>query len=311
MAVDLLDAPLRLSWDIASDQLNADQLQQIARQLLDAGVFFVTLEAEPLQHPAVLPLLETLTTGGCQLSLVLKGKKDEFELLESIPKSVSLYLDCATAIVDGQLNLSRLTQRLEQLRKAEFAPLLLWVPRRGELPFILDLLDFCAAEKVDCFKLPNQKIGVNADLYRSFLPDCNDLEKLAALVSSSGVPQIANLQLEVHDLFLWELLQPLSGGSRSEYGGCQAANSLGYIDKYGQLFPCASWPQPLGDLLQENLLDLWQSQLRLQIRQQIAEIPVGCEGCRDYEICYGGCRGLSSFCRDDGLKRDLLCSSQR
>ncbi len=311
MAVDLLDAPLRLSWDLAADLLNADQLQQIARQLLDAGVFFVALEAEPLQHPAVLPLLETLTTGGCQLSLVLKGERGELALLESIPKSVSLSLDCAAAVVDGQLDLPLLKQRLDQLSSAGFAPSLLWVPRHGELPLILELLDFCAAEKVNCFKLPNQKIGVNSDLQRSFLPDCNDLEQLTRLVRSSGVPQIPNLQLEVHDLFLWELLQPLSGGSRSEYGGCQAANSLGYIDKYGQLFPCASWPQPLGDITQENLLDLWQSQLRMQIRQQITEIPVGCEGCRDYEICFGGCRGLSSFCRDDGLKRDLLCSALR
>lgn len=314
MAVDLLDAPLRVSWDICSAEkrLSEEQLQTVAQRLLDAGVFFVSLENTPLTHQAIIPLLDQLTTGGSQVSVVLRGEPEELALLDKIPASVTMYLDCAAAICNGHLDSAGLKQILTRLRTAQRDPSLRWMPRHNELPMLLDLLNFCAVESVRCFKLPNQKISANSESNSAFqLPDCHDLEQLARLIESSGLPEISNLQLEVHDLFLWELLQPLSGGQRSEYGGCQAANSLGHVDVSGGLWPCSSWPEPLGSLLTESLLDLWQAPRRLKIREQISQVPSGCDGCRDYQVCFGGCRGLSSFCRDDGLKRDLLCSARR
>ncbi|NOY14143.1 MAG: SPASM domain-containing protein [Deltaproteobacteria bacterium] len=314
MPVDLLDAPLRISWDLCATekQLSSAQLRSIAQQLTAAGVFYVSLENNPLTHPAIKPLLEQLLSGGCQVAIVLNGEPAELALLESIPRSVSLFVDCAAAVHAGQLDQARLRQTVARFRAAQRDPALLWLPRHGELPLLLDLLDICASEAVRGFKLPNQKISVNSEQTSSFLlPDCNDLEQLAVLIESSGLPEIPGLQLEVHDLFLWQLLQPLSGGKRSEYGGCQAADGLGHIDATGLLYPCSSWPEPLGQLLTDNLLDLWQTARRLEIRRQISQVPVGCEGCSDYPICLGGCRGLVKFCRDDGLKRDLLCSARR
>lgn len=314
MAVDLLDAPLRVSWDFSATgpSLTAQQLQTIAKRLLDAGVFFVTLEGAPLSSPSIGPLLDQLTAGGIQVGLVLTGAEAELARLATVPASVSLLLDCATSINAGRFEPATLSQTLKRLRAAQRNPALLWVPRRGQLPLLLDLLRFCTLEAVSYFKLPNQKISVNSgsDLM-STLPNCSDLEQLAALIKTSGLPDVPQLQLEVHDLFLWELLQPLTGGQRSEYGGCQAANSLAHIDTVGQLSPCSSWPEPLGQLLDDDLLDLWQSARRLQIRQDIEQVPNGCDDCADYSLCFGGCRGLSRYCRDDGLKRDLLCSGRR
>ena len=314
MAVDLLDAPLRVTWDICSTQTQLDsvQLQCVAQQVLDAGVFFVTLEADPLRHPDIGTLLELLTRGGCQVALTLVGSPADLALLSSIPKSVKLYLDCCSAITDQGFQSGSLKSSVALLRAARREPALLWVPRSGELPLLLDILQFCAVEKIHGFKLPNQKISVNSGPEQSkLLPTCSDLEQLTEKLAVCGLPDVPQLQLEVHDLFLWEQLQPLSGGQRSEYGGCQAGNSLGHIDATGQLWPCSSWPQPFGSLLEEDLLDLWQGEQRRQIRQQLSDIPLGCECCRDYNICFGGCRGLSSFCRDDDLKRDLLCVAKR
>lgn len=314
MSLDLLDAPLRLSWDICASNecLAAEPLLAIGQQLIDAGIFYVSLELAPLAHPAIIPLLEPLIAGGCQVSLALKGNAAELALLDSVPLPTKLYLDCSSAINEQCFDSAPLENVVRTIRAAQREPCLLWLPRSGELPLLLEMIDFCGAESICGFKLPNQKISVNSGLGQSgLLPVCNDLEQLSKKIQQSGLPDVPQLQLEVHDLFLWELLQPLSGGNRSEYGGCQAANSLGHIDAAGQLYPCSSWLDPLGNLLQEDLLDLWQSQQRLQVRRQIAETPVGCEDCSDYQICFGGCRGLSSFCRDDGLKRDLLCAGKR
>jgi GeoRSP system SPASM domain protein len=314
MAVDLLDAPLRVSWDLCSDktQLESSALQRVAEQLLDAGVFFVALEASPLQHPAISELLNQLVAGGCQVSVTLAGSSEELSRLERIPGVTKLYLDVAAAIHDSDIDVAGLKTVVAAVRAKGREPFLFWTPRVGQLPLLLDMLEFCSREGIHGFKLPNQKISVNSGPKQSKkLPSCNDLKQLAESLRLHGVPEIPRFQFEVHDLFLWELLQPLSGGERSEYGGCQAGNSLAHVAADGQLWPCSSWPLPLGSLLEDSLLDLWQNEKRFQLRQQVMEVPAGCEDCRDYLICYGGCRGLSSYCRDDGLQRDLLCRDKR
>ena len=315
MAVDLLDAPLRVSWDFFSDSdsaLSATQLIHIATELTAAGVFFVTLENRPLKHPAIISLVETLLSGGCQVALVADTDPDQLKFLTELPDGVKLFLDGAGCVTDKRLDQQQLTGFFEQIRNLQINPSLLWTPRSSQLPLILDFIHFCEQNGVPRFKLPNQKIDANCvGSEKQFLPDCKDLQQFTALLNQAGLPEISSLQLEIHDLFLWELLQPLCGGERSEYGGCQAANSLGHINHLGELLPCSSWPQPLGCLLDENLLDLWQSSARLAVREQIAMVPAGCDGCRDFQICFGGCRGLSTFCRDDALGRDLLCADRR
>jgi GeoRSP system SPASM domain protein len=118
------------------------------------------------------------------------------------------------------------------------------------------------------------------------------------------------LKLDVHDLFLWEILFPDGGVARSEYGGCQAANSLAHVDICGTVHPCVSWPQSLGSLLADSFYDIWQAAPRQAVRADIASIPTGCNRCRDYAICFGGCRGLSRL--DETLNgRDPMCEGVR
>ncbi len=315
MAVDLLDAPLRISWDLCpagQSPLSNNQLLQVARQLGEAGIFFVTLEDSPLRHPQIGELLQELTSGGCQVALVTDGSGAERAVLAQLESQFALFVDAASCIENRRLNADLLGEVFSEIRQHHAEPALLWMPKPGQLALLPELLVFCARWQVSHFKLPNQKIGANCEnSSMQTLPDCDDLDRLAALLASAGLPEVAGLQLEVHDLFIWELLQPLTGGQRSEYGGCQAANSLGHISGQAELWPCSSWPEPLGSLLNEDLLDLWQSPQRLKVREEIARLPLGCDGCRDFQVCFGGCRGLSRFCRDDGLERDLLCRERR
>ena len=315
MVVDLLDSPLRVSWDIFSGtdaSLSSAQLLNIASELTVAGVFFVTLENRPLKHPAIPAVLERLLDGGCQVALVADADPAQLKQLEKLPAGVSLFLDGGSCVTDNRLDRQKLSAYIQQIRAWQFAVSLAWIPRRGQLALILDFIEFCEQNALPRFKLPNQKIDANSEFPKqALLPGCEDLQQFSALIKQAGLPKITSLQLEVHDLFLWELLQPLCGGERSEYGGCQAANSLGHINHLGELLPCSSWPQPLGNLLTTDLLELWQSPARLSVREQIAAVPDGCDACHDYQICFGGCRGLATFCRDDGSGRDLLCSGRR
>ena len=122
-----------------------------------------------------------------------------------------------------------------------FLHLILWL-RCGQLLLILDFIHFFEQNAVPRFKLPNQKIDANSEQSaRQFLPVCEDLQQLFTLINRAGLPNKTTRQLEVRDLFLWELLPPLCGGQRREYSGCPAANSFGHVDHCDNLLRCVFW----------------------------------------------------------------------
>ncbi|MCF6178850.1 MAG: hypothetical protein L3J63_05600, partial [Geopsychrobacter sp.] len=74
MPLDNLDAPLRLTWDLcpkSGDHLSLNDLNRVAERLIDAGIFYLSLEEQPLLHQDLPDLLAELATGGCQISLII------------------------------------------------------------------------------------------------------------------------------------------------------------------------------------------------------------------------------------------------
>lgn len=312
MPLDLLDTPLRVTWDIhgRTDPLAADDLDRVARRLSTAGVFFVLLDEAPLAHPAIEGVLAGLAGGGCRVSVVLRGGEEEFCRLSPRLALETVFLDAAHLAADGDDH-SRLTAAVERVRKQGFEPSVWLTPLRQNLHLIPPLLSFCRDRQIGRFKLPNIKINdrFGQPAGRALLrPD--DLDRLERLLAHDPLPAKEGVTLEVHDRFLWERLIPEEEADRHGYGGCQAANSLGHVDGRGFLLPCSAWPESLGSLLTHSLEELWQSPLRHQVRREIAKVPPGCRSCRDYAVCLGGCRGLGRVF-SPGSGRDPLCRGPR
>ena len=313
MSLDNLDAPLRITWDLCTvgqAALSDAELLLIAERLLDAGIFYLLLDERPLLHPGLPAVLNHLSDEGCQVSLVLGDDPDELHQLETLKQPCPLFVD-AGYWLEKPAGIQGLESFIQRLTADGHKPSLLWVPVAGQLHNLYPLVELCERQSVPRFKLPNHKITVNSGAIETArLLQSNDLATLAKLLTQQPL-KTAETALEVHDLFLWELIFPQGGGERSEYGGCQAGNSLGHIAVNGDVWPCSSWPQAMGNLLQTDLLSVWDSAMRHQVRSEVASIPVDCAGCGDYPICFGGCRGLARTCRQDDARRDLLCTGPR
>lgn len=315
MSMDLLDTPVRLTWDISTDTsaLEGARLVEVAEAIVEGGAFFVTLQGQPLRHPALGDILGVLE-GACQLMISCSGYNDELEHLNLLtPSGCQLLLDVSRFInTDHGLNEPSLQEALQALRDAGHEPLLCLTPLRNNLSNIPDLLRFCASRKVAKFKLPNAHIGDSFDQYSpDDLPRWQDLERFRRMWTEFTAESVSMPALEIHDLFLWEIMTPGQEQVRSEYGGCQAGNSLAHIDCAGIVHPCAAWPQPLGQLPAETLLEIWAGKERTTVREQVGNTPSGCHNCNDVDICFGGCRGLSLHLNKDEGGRDLMCSGPR
>jgi len=314
MSLDLLDAPVRLTWDIPDDAGKARDvdLAAIAGRIADAGVFFVTLQGRPLACSRLPDILGVLS--GSQLLLESRGEEDEMRALEQLPAGKwPLLLNVSRFVTEpAGLDTETLKAVVSALRGLGHEPTLSLTPLKKNINYIGDVVRFCSHEDIARFKLPNAHIGDSFHEYSAAdLPRWQDLERFRALwqdVLAEGVPLP---QMDIHDLFLWEIMTPGQDQNRSEYGGCQAANSLGHIDSDGVVHPCAAWPTPLGCLPGQSLDDIWAGTQRRAIRDRIAATAEGCRGCKDLQICFGGCRGLAYLLNSAAGDRDLMCSGPR
>jgi GeoRSP system SPASM domain protein len=315
MPLDLLDAPLRATWDFHGPKgaTPLEVARTVAARLSEAGVFFVALGARPLAHPDAALLFPLLRAGGCRLSVSCSGSAAELAGLAVMTSADSIQVDAAPFLRAGAIDGSALAGVLTAIRDSGRAPGIQLVPTRTTLPLLPALFDFCRTHGVTEVKLPNTPVPVEmTPEWHAGLLDPTALAVFKSTLGADPASVARGLTLEIHDLFLWELLLP-SGSSqgRGEYGGCQAGNSLAHIDAEGILYPCSSWPLALGSLLAATIEELWATPDRLTLRETVVSTPPGCQGCCDYDRCFGGCRGLSRTVAPTAAGRDLLCAAPR
>lgn len=314
MTIAQLDTPLRATWELHDPAGEISPLTElVAEKLVYAGLFYVTLVTRPLAHPSIAGILTILRKGGMQVQATFAGSVGEWQGLGDLEFLPEIAIDVNAFLVQGaDYEWESLRQTLERLRQFGAKPALWMVPDRERLPLLPQLCDFCRRHGVTRIKLPNTPVDASFSARQAnSLPTPVQLAALRAVVIDP-VALRSGLTLEVHDLFLWEILFPGEReNGRSEYGGCQAANSLAHVAANGMVHPCSSWPYALGSLLEQDFAAIWQQGERSVILEKIAALPVGCDGCGDYEQCFGGCRGLveSLGCADNG--RDLLCAGRR
>ncbi|MBE0504002.1 MAG: SPASM domain-containing protein [Desulfuromonadales bacterium] len=314
MTIAQLDTPLRATWELhdSAGEISL-QAELVAEKLVYAGLFYVTLVARPLAHPAIAGILTILRGGGIQVQATFAGTEEEWQGvagLKSLPEiglDANAFLSCGTANEWESLH-----QALESLRQYGTRPALWMVPDRERLPLLPQLCDFGRRHGVTRIKLPNTPVDASFSARQArSLPTPAQLAALRTVIIDP-VALRSGLTLEVHDLFLWEILFPGEReNGRSEYGGCQAANSLAHIAANGMVHPCSSWPYALGSLLERPLEEIWQQGARFVVLEKIAALPAGCAGCGDYEQCFGGCRGLVETLGSADNGRDLLCAGRR
>ena len=315
MGLDLLDTPVRLTWDFldyATGQVGIC-LPAIADSIADGGVFFVTLQGSPLLHPALEEVLDVLS-GGCQLLISCRGSADELERLKQLSLAgCQVLLDVSGFIdVNHDVVSDRLLVVVQALRKLGLEPVVTLTPLRNNLCNIPELLRFCSEHQITKLKLPNAHIGDTFQGYSTTdLPRWQDLDSFRKIWLDFMENPCQLPTLEIHDLFLWEIMTPGQQQSRGEYGGCQAGNSLSHVDSQGVVHPCAAWPKALGKLPDQSLEDIWSGSERMAVREQISQVADGCRGCSDLDICFGGCRGLAFHLNKSGKGRDLMCYGPR
>lgn len=70
--------------------------------------------------------------------------------------------------------------------------------------------------------------------------------------------------------------------------GCSACEGLLSVDPEGNLLPCSSWTEPVGNLLKDGFETLWFGTRARLLRGKEAAHP-DCHACSDFALCHGAC----------------------
>ncbi|MDR1506690.1 MAG: radical SAM protein [Treponema sp.] len=69
---------------------------------------------------------------------------------------------------------------------------------------------------------------------------------------------------------------------------CAAADGLVSVAPDGNILPCSSWNEPLGNILSKRFGDIWFSGQALLLKHKNAA-PVSCRACSSFTACQGAC----------------------
>lgn len=170
----------------------------------------------------------------------------------------------------------------------------------------------------DCRRMPRfvrEELGLDRFSMNLVIPSGAALVHEHLLVRYSEVgPMVEGVLEESRRLgveFMWYSPTPLclfnpilhALGNKA----CGACDGLLSVDSGGNVLPCSSWPDPVGNLLQSDFAGIWDSSRATAYRRKRLAHPQ-CRECDSFPACHGACPlywrhfGFDELCRRQGFR---------
>ena len=128
--------------------------------------------------------------------------------------------------------------------------------------------------------IPTGSAGINDKLTVSYSEIGSYLEKIIAESKKNNVN------------FMWYSPVPMCLFNSIPHGlgnkGCSACDGLISVAPNGDVLPCASYDESVGNLLKQNFETIWQSVNAIKFRTKSLAHNI-CKKCEDFHICNGAC----------------------
>lgn len=270
MGIDF-DLPWRIQWRIGDGAT-----EQLARQVRECRPLSVVIELHNSGQIAGLGL----PWDGTEFVVVLEGWRSGGDDLavEGIRRWEFPVNDGSEAKDIRDLFFPDISPGIASLR---------WIPERGSLGKLQDILAAAVSSGFG-LTLPNRPANDISSRRINNLPLPEEIKELDGNRILEVIQSTGTDHLRIHDFIISEFL----GLPGPEPGGCEAANSIAFIDIEGVVYPCSSLLIPLGDLNKDGFADIWKNPTRDRIRRDLKELPLLCRSCSLFAACQGGCRGI-------------------
>ncbi len=281
---DHISAPINVVWEITGNcnlrcshcfvpaedhvptQIGPSDLLRVAEALVRSNVLVVRISGgEPMRHPALEEILETLKSTPRHIKLLTNGTVVNDRAVALVARhvdSLSVSLDGASPAAHDRIRgvpgaFERTIAGLRRLRSETSARINVTTSVfRDNLDEIAPIIDLCLAIGIHSWKYTLALPIGRAATDRSLLPLERDVAQLARVLEPyRGNPVVAPA-IELLDAYIWSEPQPTwCGGAFDEVA----------IDPAGHLYPCAYTAglrsYNAGNVLKSDLGELYQGEM--------------------------------------------------
>lgn len=279
-----------------SPELSTDQWRQVIDKLSEAGVFIITFTGgEPTLRGDLPELLIYAQQKGIVTGLITNGRKLKdpayVKLLEDAGLDfvqVTLESDkpeIHDAMTKSQGSWAETVEGIKNAAKSQIYVSTNTTLSKNNAQDFLSTVDFIKRLGVDAF-------GCNSLIYSGKGGEVSEKFALKAEDLKVLLPQIHERADEVGLKFLWYTptqyctLNPVELGLGIK--SCTAAMINACVGPNGDVYPCQSYFESLGNILTEPWEKIWNSPLARSLRRREYVEPK-CKDCPTLQECGGGC----------------------
>lgn len=279
-----------------TSELSTEQWKRVIDRVHEVGVFIVTFTGgEPTLRDDLQELLLYAQNKGVVTGLVTNGRRlKDKSYVETLEKSgldfVQVTLESHWAKVHDLMTGARGSwkETVEGIKNVVHSRI--YTTTNSTLstyngPDFLETVDFIKALGVAAF-------GCNSLIYSGKANQVSEEFALPVETLNELLPRIRDRAHELGLKFLWYTptqycrFDPVKLGLGVK--SCTAANVNMCVGPNGDVYPCQSYFESLGNILVDDWQKIWNGKLALSLRNR-EYVEDKCRGCAQLQVCGGGC----------------------
>lgn len=286
-------------------------------RIIDTAPFYCVLTGgEPLMHPCFLEIVKKLKDHNFVVGILSNGtlwnenlmhqlKGVGFSKLDNIQISLDAADENTYRMRRGRSNFADVVKNITLLSLYDFNVDVHFVPTMhtiGQVADVYNLSNECGATSFSTATLA--PIGRAKEM--GIIPVERLLEEEVGLIQASEKYSTKYLGTLLSEICSYVHLIDSTNDKEKYFpvaaerkNRCAAGRTTAYINEYGDVYTCvyaSAYPfQPLGNLSNSGLHEIWTASLNDYSRQEKSATKTICESCKSWGICTGGCIGVSSI----------------
>jgi radical SAM protein with 4Fe4S-binding SPASM domain len=279
-----------------TSELSTEQWKRVIDRVHEVGVFIVTFTGgEPTLRDDLPELLLYAQNKGVVTGLVTNGRRlKDKSYVETLEKSgldfVQVTLESHWAKVHDLMTGARGSwkETVEGIKNVVHSRIYTTTNStlsRYNASDFLETVDFIKALGVAAF-------GCNSLIYSGKANQVSEEFALPVETLNELLPRIRDRAHELGLKFLWYTptqycrFDPVKLGLGVK--SCTAANVNMCVGPNGDVYPCQSYFESLGNILVDDWQRIWNGKLALSLRNR-EYVEAKCRGCAQLQVCGGGC----------------------
>lgn len=291
-----------MSGTASANELSFDKIKNILiPQIKRANVKFITLTGgEPFCHPNIFDIISGIIDAGIKVSIASNGTIIDEERLSFLKRlgvsRIQISLEGSTAKLNDKVRgegvYSRVINIIPKIVENKIHTAISFTPTSNNYTDIKNMADLCVKLGVNTLSVRRYSNSGRALTNGLEATKHKNKELLNQIYSLRKNSSYSKLNILTGDPLIALVDDKYKRFTDNVFAGCTAGVSSLAIDSEGYIKPCTRTDIICGNIVKDNLCDIWENNILLNRLRDRSNLSGKCETCKVKMAC-GGCRACA------------------